>query len=188
MTQISISSLKPADILLSTGSGAVSNVIRKGTGSRFSHAALYIGNGNIIEAIGTGVVNQSLKSAMSDDTLVVVFRHKTISPSQAATAISYARKQVGKKYDASGAASSASGSPVVIAVGFIMGPIGTVLTTGLSAAGAYNAINSEGSFYCSELVAHAFAKANCPIGPSKSSITPKAVSNSSKLTLIGNLK
>ncbi len=188
MTQISISSLKPADILLSTGDSTVSNVIRKGTGSRFSHAALYIGNGEVIEAIGSGVVKQSLKSAMNDDTLVVVFRHNTISPSQAATAITYARAQVGKKYDASGAASSASGSPAVILVGFIMGPIGNIVTASLGVAKVANTINSEGSFYCSELVAHAYAKANCPLSASKSSITPKGVANSSKVSLIGNLK
>ena len=62
-----LSDLELADILLSTGSAAASVVIRAGTVSRYSHAALYIGNGQIIEAIGSGVTRQGIRDAMADD-------------------------------------------------------------------------------------------------------------------------
>ena len=75
--------LRPADILLSTGDATVSAVIRAGTGSRFSHASIYVGGGEIIEAIDPGVVRQSLARAMSDDTLVCVYRRLRMSDAQA---------------------------------------------------------------------------------------------------------
>ena len=71
MAKITQAEMQPADIIVSTGSGAVSAVIRTGSLSPYSHAALYIGNGEVIEAIGEGVVRQSLANALSDDTLAV---------------------------------------------------------------------------------------------------------------------
>src|ERR1700737_850953 len=48
--------LLPGDIVLSTAAGFDSWVIRTGTGSRFSHAMLHVGNGVAVEANDPGVV------------------------------------------------------------------------------------------------------------------------------------
>lgn len=66
--------LRPADIIVSTTGAAVSGVIRVGTGSPVSHAALYAGNGEVIEAIGQGVVQRGLDKALADDLLAVAYR------------------------------------------------------------------------------------------------------------------
>jgi hypothetical protein len=48
--------LLPGDIVLSTAAGFDSWIIRTGTGSRFSHAMLHVGNGVAVEANDPGVV------------------------------------------------------------------------------------------------------------------------------------
>ena len=52
---IGVDALQPADIIVSTARHAVSYAIRAGTLSAISHAMLYVGNGKVIEAVGSGV-------------------------------------------------------------------------------------------------------------------------------------
>src|SRR5688500_5232367 len=47
--------LEPADVLLTTTSHPISWAIRTSHGSRVSHAALHVGGGFMIEAVGEGV-------------------------------------------------------------------------------------------------------------------------------------
>ncbi|GAB4262273.1 MAG: hypothetical protein Kow0065_12930 [Methylomicrobium sp.] len=182
---LAINQLKPADILLSTGSAAASVVIRMGTVSRYSHAALYIGDGQIVEAIGSGVTRQSLQDAMSDDTLVSVYRRLRMSDEQGLQVIRYAKQQVGKKYDYSGAAGGGITSGPGIVIGIFLGPI--VAAAGVG-ADLYNRYNPEASFYCSELVAIAFEKAGVPLGSGAASTTPQDISRSHVLNYVGDLK
>ena len=166
---LSINDLKPADILLSTGSAKASAMIRTGTISRYSHAALYIGNNQIIEAIGSGVMLQSLNDAMSDDTLMTVYRRLRMSDGQGLQVIRYVKQQVGKRYDYSGAAGGGVTSGSGIIIGIFLSPI--VVVAGIS-ADLYNRHNPDASFYCSELVAIAFEKAGVPLGSGAASTTP----------------
>lgn len=185
------SDLRPADILLSTGDASVSGAIRFGTGSRFSHASLYSGNGEIIEAIGEGVVRQSLDRAMRDDTLVCVYRRIRMSDAQAQQVLRYASSQVGKPYDEAGAigAGVTSGRGIMLSVfaGVLM-PItrvGTVIAIG---ADLINRWNPERSFFCSELVALAFENAGVPLGSGAASTTPQDVASAHVLNFVGTLK
>lgn len=186
------SDLRPADILLSTGDATVSAVIRGGTGSRFSHAALYVGGGEIIEAIGEGVVRQSLSRAMSDDTLVCVYRRLRMSDAQAQQVIRYASMQVGKAYDAAGAAgagaSSGRGFLITVFAAAVVPVVGQLAQSALGAADAINQINPSRSFFCSELVAMAYAEAGVPLGGGGASTTPGEIESAHVLNLIGNLK
>lgn len=182
---LSESDLQIADILLSTGSATVSRVIRGATGSNYSHAAIYIGNGNIIEAVGDGVQLKSLKRAMTDDSLVSVYRHSNLSSGQGQKAVAYARLQVGKPYDSAGAAGGGltSGRGIVIAV--FLGP----LLAGIGfAADIRNRNNPEAAFYCSELVALSFAHAGVSLGSGAASTTPEDIKKSRQTNYIGELK
>jgi uncharacterized protein YycO len=179
------SDLKPADILLSTGSAKVSTVIRVGTMSRFSHAALYIGESQVIEAIGVGVVRQSLEDALSDDTLVSVYRRMRMSDQQAQQVIRYAKAQVGKPYDYSGAAGAGITSAPGMVFGMVISPVVVVVGVG---ADVYNRLNPEAAFFCSELVALAFEKAGASLGAGAPSTTPKDIAVSHVLSYIGDLK
>ncbi|MCP5418961.1 MAG: hypothetical protein H6970_00520 [Gammaproteobacteria bacterium] len=182
---LQISDLQPADILLSTGDAKVSKVIRVGTISRYSHASLFIGNGQIIEALGVGVIQQSLTDAMSDDTLVAVYRRVRMTPEQAQEVIRYAKRQIGKKYDYSGAAGAGITSGPGIVMGTLISPLVVVVGIG---ADLYNRHNPEAAFFCSELVALAFDKAGVPLGTGGPSSTPKDLSVSHVLSYLGDLK
>lgn len=122
---------------------------------------------------------------MGDDTLVSVYRRQPISPAQASMVVRYARQQIGKRYDVSGAigggATSTSGSVISV----FLGPIATV---GGRGADAINRINPERSFYCSELVALAFKHANVPLVKDPVSATPYDISHSHVLKYVGVLK
>ncbi len=188
---LTVNDLRPADILLSTGDAAASSAIRFGTGSRFSHAALYAGNGEIIEAIGEGVVRQSLARAMRDDTLVCVYWRIGMSDAQAGQAIRYATVQIGKPYDELGAV----GAGVTSGRGFVLsvfaGAINPIAALGVNvaiAADVINRLNPERTFFCSELVALAFEKAGVPLGRGAASTTPQDVASAHVLNLIGTLK
>jgi uncharacterized protein YycO len=182
---LALSDLQLADILLSTGSAAASVVIRAGTVSRYSHAALYIGDNQIIEAIGSGVTRQGIRDAMSDDTLVSVYRRMRMSPEQAVQVATYARRNVGKSYDYTGAAGGGITSPSGFVIGVFLSPI---VVMGGIAADLYNRANPEASFYCSELVALAFESANLSLGSGAASTTPADISRSHVLNYVGDLK
>lgn len=53
---LSVSALRPADIIVSTTDAAVSAVIRAGSGSSVSHSMISIGGGAVVEAVDAGVV------------------------------------------------------------------------------------------------------------------------------------
>jgi len=184
---LGVEDLQLADILLSTGTAKVSMVIRGGTVSRFSHASLYIGAGEIVEAISRGVTRQSLREAMSDDTLVSVYRRLRMSPEQAGSVVRYVREQVRmeKKYDYSGAAGGGITSVSGFALSLFLSPI---VTIGGIGADLYNRANPEASFYCSELVALAFQRAGVPLGSGAASTTPADISRSHVLNYVGDLK
>jgi len=81
---IDTKALEVGDIILSTTKDPeISGTIRKITRSEISHAAVYVGNGNIIEAIESGVLERSLETAMADDSVTVAFRHQSITPAKA---------------------------------------------------------------------------------------------------------
>lgn len=182
---LSPDNLRLADILLSTGGAKVSSVIRGATVSRFSHASLYIGAGQIVEAIGSGVTLQSLRDAMSDDTLVSVYRRLRMSDEQARQVVRYVRQQVGKAYDYAGAAGGGVTSPSGFVLSLFLSPI---VTFGGIAADLYNRANPDASFYCSELVALAFESAKVPLGSGAASTTPADISRSHVLNYVGDLK
>ena len=149
------SALQPADIIVSTTSANVSKVIRGGTGSEISHAALYIGDGEIIEAIGEGVVRRALDVALHDDTLAVAYRAKTITPEQAKSVIGYAMPWIGKKYDYTGAAGGGAKANLALCI-IVLGPVGCVIARN-------SGLKSKDRFYCSQLVLEAYQRAGLPL-------------------------
>jgi cell wall-associated NlpC family hydrolase len=80
---IGLSVLKNADIIVSTTNAAISRAIRMATGSAVSHAILYIGGGQVMEAIGEGVTLRPLSQAIAQARLAVTYRHPSITDAQA---------------------------------------------------------------------------------------------------------
>lgn len=86
------------DIIVATTTHPVSWAIRTATGSPVSHAMLYIGGGQVVEAVGSGVTMRSLADAIADASLAVAFRHPTITEEQALRARDFAGRHLDEAY------------------------------------------------------------------------------------------
>jgi cell wall-associated NlpC family hydrolase len=147
---IADSALQPADIIVSAGVGSVSTAIRLGTASDVSHAALYVGDGDVIEAIGPGVVERPLGKSLNEHSLAVAYRARGMTPSAAAMVVHTAEQWKGKKYDTLGAAGAGARNPFVCVV--VLG----IVPCGIARAGRFK---SSDKFYCSQLVLEAYRRA-----------------------------
>jgi hypothetical protein len=94
--------LQAGDIILSAANGINSAGIRAITLSPVSHAALYVGKGQIIEAVGGGVRQRSVQEFMAEEATIVAFRHPKLDGVQAALIQKFAEKHVGTKYNTAG--------------------------------------------------------------------------------------
>ncbi|EPM7998649.1 TPA: YiiX/YebB-like N1pC/P60 family cysteine hydrolase [Vibrio vulnificus] len=169
---ITLGQLQKGDVILSTTNEAVSKVVKLATISNYSHARLYVGGEHIIEAIDPEVVKVKLVDVMKGDLYTVVYRYPGLSEAQKNKIMTYARKQIGKQYDLSGAIGSSGAGRAAVGVLPTMA----------------NLISPESDFYCSELVAFSYKKAGVPLEWFSSQTTPKDLANNSKLIYIGHLK
>lgn len=143
--------LRAADIIVSTTDHYQSRTIRWATKSSVSHAMLCLGNGEIVEAIGGGVVVKTLELALqdADATSALVFRHRSIGPHDAWQVADWARQQSSKPYSVREASRAG-------------------LATGDYHASGYRDVllqpeNPQKAFFCSELVFAAFEEAGIPL-------------------------
>jgi cell wall-associated NlpC family hydrolase len=164
---ISDTALQPADIIVSTTSATVSGVIRVGTHSVVSHAALYAGSGSVIEAIGAGVVSRAIDASLADDVLAVAYRSPKMTAAIAAKIVAFASKQIGTAYSVAGAVMSSDPLACRIA-----GP-------------------RPSTFFCSQLVIEAYRVGGLPLTTSPAQcVTPQDVVDiaTRDLTYVGHLK
>lgn len=148
--------LKPADIVVSTTDAAVSGVIRFFTGAPISHAMLYAGSGEAIEAVGEGVRRTALNNALAHGRLAVAYRYKGLPDDAASKVVDYADAQARRHapYDTPGAIGAGANTNKLVCV----------VALGIACpAVAGGALNQKDSFFCSELVLEAFQRAGYPI-------------------------
>jgi len=91
--------LLAGDILLSADPGLASAGIRLLTTSPVSHAAIYVGNGEVAEALRGGVRLRSIDRVLQEESVVAAFRHPVLDEERAQRMSQFAREQVGKPYD-----------------------------------------------------------------------------------------
>lgn len=96
---MSAEDLLPGDILLSADQGIASAGIRLLTVSPVSHAAIYVGDGEVAEALGGGVRLRPMGRVLQEESVVAVFRHPALDDARALSLSQFARAQVGKPYD-----------------------------------------------------------------------------------------
>ena len=187
---IADAALQPADIILSTTTAAASTVIRADTMSLVSHAALYLGNSQVIEAVESGVVLRSTAEALADDSAAIALRVKDLTAAQATSVIANAQSQLGKKYNVGGAVNAGSrpGSPTL---GSGLRQLLLLFSFGVSETAIGLSTNYNG-VWCSQLVLDAFWKAGVPIATVPSLSTPQDIVTayvySEQLTYVGHLK
>lgn len=88
--------MKPGDVLLRRVDYTSANMIIPGF---FGHAAVYVGNGTIIDATTHGVRKISVEDFFAEGDHAMVIRPKNLTEDEAKKAVQYAENQVGKVYD-----------------------------------------------------------------------------------------
>ena len=94
--------LQPGDILLSSTQALPSLGIRLLTLAPVSHAALYLGDGAIAEAVGQGVRIRTTQAFIDGESTIAAFRHPGMTETQAAAIQAFAQRHDGKKYNTAG--------------------------------------------------------------------------------------
>lgn len=180
---VAASILQPADIIICTHAGFKPWVIRNVTLSEVSHALVYIGSSQIIEAVPPKVRQANVDAALADDTVAVVYRRKNMGPGQVQSVIAYLRRQIGADYDTLGA--GGAGIHSNLAACAVAGII-------LCVAANEGLLASSKRFFCSELVLAAFREAGRPITNTHPNLsTPNTIVqaySSGVLDYIGHIK
>lgn len=95
---LTLDRLQPGDIILTSASTLRSAGIRLMTWSSVSHAALYIGDGRIVEALGSGVHVRPLEELLLEESIAVVLRYPGLRPEQQVQIIDYAVDKAGARF------------------------------------------------------------------------------------------
>jgi N-acetylmuramoyl-L-alanine amidase/uncharacterized protein YycO len=182
--------LESGDIIVSTTSQASSAIIRFGTGSQVSHAKLYIGDGQVVEAIGSGVELRSLADSVADDTVAVAFRYPGLTQDQKLRIRDFAGRQMGLPYNKLGVVRLAGFQIAAYDCDRLPGDLQDVCRrwVGQIVLGPGN----SSTYFCSELLLGAYADAGIsltstpPHWNSPQEIVDLSMTNS--LSYVGHLK
>ena len=96
---VGASALKPGDIILTADNGLKSSGIRLATLSPVSHAAVYLGDNQVAEAVGEGIRRRTVTDLLAEEVTVVAFRHPDITAEQAGKMNAFATRHMGTKYN-----------------------------------------------------------------------------------------
>lgn len=179
---VSRAALKPGDVLVSTEDGGISSLIRAATGSPYSHAALYIGGGKIIDATSPGVTTRSLADLAEPAARVSVIRAVGLSAAQEQQIVETAKSLLGKKYNTTG---------LVTGVISEFSPAYQIYRR-FWGSGRYGMAGLVGrGYFCSELVIKAYKSAGVKISPesadSPSTIVKYTAERPLEFQLVGRL-
>ena len=156
-------SLQPGDILLSSAPGLTSIGVRLLTLSPVSHASLYVGDGEVVEAVGEGVRLRTIGQVLDDESVVVAFRHPELKPENATRIVAYTRQKVGVRYNHLGIVLQAPFSLErrICEVPLVPSAIRDFCIRGIGAIQLGAASNDR--FFCSQLVLEAYRNGGLPI-------------------------
>lgn len=91
--------LRPGDIILTSDSGFVSASIQLMTLSPISHAAIYVGDGKVVEAVRPAVRVRPIDEVVTEGTVVLAFRYPELSAEQARSVSNYALEKTGTGFN-----------------------------------------------------------------------------------------
>jgi phosphate/sulfate permease len=189
---LSVNTLRPADIVVSTTNARISAVIRAGIASSVSHSMIYVGGSHVIEAIAEGVVRRPLATALTGATLAIALRRRNLTEHQRSAVIEAANQFARAKlpYDKVGAAGSGTNT----GRGALLAGLGCSISLLFCAAGTAEVRenakpeNADRAFFCSELVARCFELAGAPVVEgAASAATPRHIRMATNLLYLGKL-
>jgi cell wall-associated NlpC family hydrolase len=160
---VSASQLKVGDIILSSDNGLNSVAVRLWTLSSVSHASIYMGDDQIIEAVGEGVRLRSIPALLKEEATIVAVRHPHLSVANSAALQAFAKEQVGKKYNYAGILLQAPFSLErrVCELPLVPELVREYCIRGVAAIQL--GLSNNDNFFCSQLVLEAYQKAGIPL-------------------------
>jgi len=160
---LSLKDLRPGDIVLTSSPGLVSASIQLMTLSPVSHAAIYIGDGQVVEAVRPAVRVRRLDELLAEDFVVLAFRHPELSAQQARNISDYALRKTGTAFNYLGVTLHL---PFAVTRRVCELPLvpSAVRDACIRALGVLSYLApSESRLFCSQLVLDAFRQAGVPI-------------------------
>jgi uncharacterized protein YycO len=156
-------SLQAGDIILTSAPTLRSASIRLMTWAPVSHAALYVGNGMVVEAVGSGVRARSLEELLEEESLALVLRFPGLDSEQQRDIGEYALQKTGARFSFVGVTLHVPYSVTRRVCELPLLPAG--LREGcLRSVGVLNyAAATESRLFCSQLVMQAYRRAGAPI-------------------------
>lgn len=155
--------LRAGDIILTAENGLNSVGIRLITLSPVSHAAVYLGDSQIAEAVGSGIRRRSMTDLLGDEATVVAFRHPTITSEQAAKINAFTQLHDGKKYNYLGVMLQA---PFALERRMCELPLVPSLMRDYCIRGiamVQLGLGSNDQFFCSQFILEAYRSAGLPL-------------------------
>ena len=155
--------LQPGDIILTATNGLNSLGIRLATLSPVSHAAVYLGNHVVAEAIGKGVQLRTVGELVAEEATVVALRHPQLTAEQAARIKAFAAKHEGGRYNYVGVMLQA---PFALERRVCELPLVPSLVRDFCIRGVASVqlgLGSNEQFFCSQFVLEAYRFAGLPL-------------------------
>ena len=155
--------LKPGDILLSSANGMTSVGIRMLTLSPVSHASLYVGEGQVAEAVGEGIRRRGIADLLAEESTVVAFRHPGLRAEHVARMDAFVQETVGTRYNFVGVMLQA---PFSIERRLCELPLTPSLARDFCVQGmgaVQLGLGRSDRFFCSQFVLEAYRRAGLPL-------------------------
>jgi uncharacterized protein YycO len=171
---VASAALRPGDILLTSMPGFTGAGIELLTFAPVSHAAIYAGDGRVVEAVRAGVGERSIDEVMAEESIALVLRYPDLSAEQGRRVVAYARGKTGAGFNFIGVTLQVPLSigrrvcelPLVPAV---------VRDACIRGMGVFSHLAaSERRLFCSQLVLQAYRHAGVPLTEADPRITSPA--------------
>ena len=155
--------MQAGDILLSSTDSLASLGIRVFSVSPVSHASIYLGNGQVAEAVTSGIQVRSVDDFIAGEATIVAFRHPAIAPAHILPMRSFVDKHVGQKYNFVGIVLQAPFTLErrVCELPLVPGLVRDFCVRGVAAVQL--GLGSQDKFFCSQFVLQAFNQAGLPL-------------------------
>jgi Permuted papain-like amidase enzyme, YaeF/YiiX, C92 family len=160
--------LRPGDIILTAANGLTSAGIRLLTLSPVSHAAVYLGDNQVAEAVGAGIRQRTVAELVGEESTVVAFRHPQITPEHSAKMDAFVARHLGQKYNYVGVMLQA---PFALERRACELPLTPSLVRDFcirGVAAVQLGLGRNDQFFCSQFVLEAYRSAGLPLADADS--------------------
>lgn len=160
---IGTESLQPGDILLSSARSLTSAGVRLVTLSPVSHAAVYVGDDRIVEAVGSGVRVRNVGTMLQEESVIVALRHPDLAEDHGERIRAFAMSRIDTRYNHLGIVLQApfSINRRICELPLLPELVRDYCVRGIAAVHLGPVPNDR--FFCSQLVLEAYRQSGLPI-------------------------